>query len=202
MRFGTLRRVAVVGAVSSVALVGGLTAPASATTAGTALKGGTTTVTTGPGIAKTLLRNGILPVATAPGRQGFGFGRGGLTVSFSFPVTGGAVDLGTLAGTIEHRGGIVFYNLRNGKRIKVSHFVIDTAAGVLTARINDTSIRAPIFDLDLSAATVSARGNTVRVGNIDVTLTDVAAGALNAALGTSLFAGGLDLGTARTRLRV
>lgn len=201
MRFGTLRKVAMVGAVSSAVLVGGLVQPAAAA-APTTLAGGTTTVTTGPGIARTLIGNGIVPIATPPGRQSFGYGRGGLTVSFSFPVTGGAVDLGTLAGSIQHRGGIVFYNLRNGKKLKISNFVIDTAAGTLTARVNDTSTRVPVFDLDLSAATVSAAGSTVRVGNIDVRLTAVAAGALNSALGTHVFSGGLDLGTARTRLRV
>jgi hypothetical protein len=42
----------------------------------------------------------------------------------------------------------------------------------------------------------------VKVGNIDVRLTAVAAGALNQALATHVFAGGLDLGTARTTLRV
>lgn len=202
MRLRILRTAAVLGAVSA-ALVGGLAAPAAAqTSSATPLAGGTTTVTTGPGIAKTLLRNGILPIATPPGRQSFGYGRGGLTVSFSFPVTGGAVDLGTLAGTIEHRGGIVFVNVRNGKRLKVSNFVIDTATGVLTGRVNDTATRVPVFDLDLSAATVDAHGRRVKVGNIDVRLTAAAAGALNQALGTSVFGGGLDLGTARTSLRV
>ena len=59
-----------------------------------------------------------------------------------------------------------------------------------------------VFTLDLSAATVSAAGRQVKVGNIDVRLTATAAGALNQALGTHLFIGGLDIGTARTTLRV
>ncbi len=201
MRLHLLRTAVVVAAVSAAALTG-LASPASAEAAApTRLTGGTTTVTTGPGIATTLLRNGILPLATAPGRQAFGYDRG-LTTSFSFPVTGGAVDLTTLGGTIEHRGGIVFVNLRNGKKLKVSDFVIDTTTGVLTGRVNATSTRVPVFQLDLSAATVDARGSQVKVGNIDVRLTAVAAGALNSALGTTVFAGGLDLGTAKTALRV
>jgi hypothetical protein len=202
MRLHLLRSAVVVAAVSAAALTGGLVSPAAAEAAApTRLVGGTTTVTTGPGIAATLLRNGILPLATPPGRQSFGYDRG-LTTSFSFPVTGGAVDLTTLAGTIEHRGGIVFVNVRNGKKLKVSDFVIDTTTGVLTGRVNATSTRVPVFQLDLSAATVNARGNQVKVGNIDVRLTGVAAGALNSALGTSVFAEGLDIGTARTALRV
>ncbi len=203
MRLHLLRTAVVAAAVSAVALTGGLVSPAAAEAAApTRLIGGTTTVTTGPGIAQTLLRNGILPLATAPGRQSFGLDRTGLTTSFSFPVTGGAVDLATLGGTIEHRGGIVFLNVRNGKKLKVSNFVIITTTGVLTGRVNDTSTRVPVFQLDLSAATVAARGSRVNVGNIDVKLTADAAGALNAALGTHVFAAGLDLGTAKTALRV
>jgi len=200
---GLLRTLAVTGAATAVLLAGGLASTASAeTSAATALKGGTTTVTTGPGVAGTLLRAGILPLATPPGRQSFALNRGGLATSFSFPVTGGAVDLTTLAGTIEHRGGITFVNLRNGKRLSVSDFVIDTTTGTLTGRVNRTSTRVPVFTLDLSAATVSANGRQVKVGNIDVRLTATAAGALNQALRTSVFAGGLDIGTARTTLRV
>jgi hypothetical protein len=202
MRSRVLRTFAVAGAAAAALLVAvPAGAAAAAPRAATALQGGTTTVTTGPGIAGTLLRNGILPLATPPGRQSFGYDRG-LTTSFSFPVTGGAVDLGTLAGTIEHRGGITFVNLRNGTRLTVSDFVIDTAAGTLTGRVNKTATRVPVFTLDLSAATVAAQGGTVKVGNIDVRLTAAAAGALNQALGTHVFAAGLDLGTARTTLRV
>lgn len=197
-----LRTVVTAGALAATMLVGGLAGSASAApSTATALRGGTTTVTTGPGIASTLLRNGILPLATAPGRQSFGYS-GGLNTSFSFPVTGGAVDLTTLAGTISHRGGIKFFSLRTGRTLTISDFVIDTAAGTLTARVNRTSTRITVFTLDLSAATVKAAGNTVKVGNIDVRLTAGAAGALNQALGTHVFAGGLDLGTARTTLRV
>ena len=205
MRHRVLRTVALAGVAAAALLVTGPAGTASAApaapAAATALTGGTTTVTTGPGIAGTLLRNGILPLAVPPGRQSFGYS-GGLTTSFSFPVTGGAVDLGTLAGTIEHRGGITFLNIRNGKRLTVSDFVIDTRTGELTGRVNRTTTRVPVFTLDLSAATVSAKGKKVAVGNIDVRLTEAAAGALNQALGTHVFAPGLDLGTARTALRV
>ncbi len=198
-----LRTLAVTGALATALVTTALSGSATAApSTATPLVGGTTTVTTGPGIATTLLRNGILPVATAPGRQSFGYGRGGLTTSFAFPVTGGAVDLTTLAGTIKHRGGITFLNLRNGKKLTVSDFVIDTRTGTLTGRVNRTATRVPVFTLDLSAATVSAAGRQVAVGNIDVRLTATAATALNQTLGTHLFTAGLDLGTARTRLRV
>ena len=54
-------------------------------------------------------------------------------------------------------------------------------------------------DADISAA---VREHVVTVRGIVVKLTKVAAKALNAALGTKLFAPGLTLGTASTRLRL
>jgi hypothetical protein len=96
----------------------------------------------------------------------------------------------------------VFVNLPNGRKLTVSDFVIDARSGILTGRVNRTTTRVPVFTLDLSAARVSAAGNQVKVGNIDVRLTAAAAGALNQALGTHLFTGGLHIGTARTTLRV
>jgi hypothetical protein len=198
-----LRSAAAAGVLAATMLVGNLGSTAAAAPAtATPLVGGTTTVTTGPGIAATLLRNGILPLATPPARQSIGISHGSVTTSFSFPVTGGAVDLATLGGVIKHRGGIVFVSLRTGKRLTVDNFVIDTRTGTLTGRVNRSSTRVPVFSLDLSAATVSATGRQVKVGNIDVRLTATAAAALNQALGTHVFAAGLDLGTARTTLRV
>ena len=53
------------------------------------LTGGNTSVTTAPGITAALLEHGIVPLATVPGSQGAQAGSGGVTVQFTFPVTGG-----------------------------------------------------------------------------------------------------------------
>src|SRR5581483_1586580 len=62
------------------------------------LKSGTTVVTTAPGIAAALLKNGIAPVATWPGRESVKLPKSGPQVRFAFPVTGGQVSLSPLAG--------------------------------------------------------------------------------------------------------
>jgi hypothetical protein len=41
-----------------------------------------------------------------------------------FPVTGGRVGLSPFGARIRHRGGILFFNAKNGKAIKVSRFII------------------------------------------------------------------------------
>lgn len=190
-----------VAAVAAVALAT-FTAPAQATGSktGTSSLTGRTTVVTGPGIAGVLLRNGILPVVTWPGTPGITHGAGGLAVTASFPVTGGSVALNPPSGQVLHRGGIKFVNLRNGTSLEVGRFTIDLNTGQLTGAVNRTSTRVAVFDLDLSAASITVEGRVVRVSNVGLKLTAGAAGALNQTLGVSIFSAGLAFGTARTRL--
>lgn len=71
--------------------------------AAAAVGGGRTTVTTGPGIANTLVSHGIQPIVTRPGREGLRT-LGGLAVTGSFPVTGGSASLSPLGGEVLHKG--------------------------------------------------------------------------------------------------
>jgi hypothetical protein len=123
-------------------------------------------------------------------------------VLFTFPVTGGRVTRSPLGGTIDHRGGILFLNVKNGKKIEVSSFTIDLTHADLTGIVNgNPQARVPLFGLDLSHARLAAGKHIVTAGGIGLTLTAAAAKALNTALGTKLFSAGLNLGTASTLLR-
>jgi hypothetical protein len=205
------RRLAVVAAIVGLAGSAATATAASAATSHTAggraaaavhLKGGATAVTTAPGIAPALLKNGIVPFATAPGTESVVLPRTGPPVRFTFPVTGGSVTLSPLGGKIDHAGGILFVNVTNGKTIQVSRFTINLSRGNLTGIVNaNPQARVPLFNLDLSHAKLTAGQHTVTARGIVVKLTSVAAKALNAALGTKLFSGGLTLGTAGTLLR-
>ena len=117
---------------------------------------------------------------------------------FTFPVTGGRVTLSPLGGTIDHRGGILFLNVKNGKKIEVSRFTIDLTHADLTGIVNgNPQARVPLFRLDLSHARLAAGKHIVTARGIGLTLTAAAAKALNAALGTKLFSAGLKLGPRR-----
>ncbi len=50
--------------------------------------------------------------------------------------TGGRVSLSPLGGRVEHRGGILFINLKNGKQVKVGAFTINLNHGDLTGIVN------------------------------------------------------------------
>jgi hypothetical protein len=202
-----LKRVAAVAMVAGL-FIGPVAGAASAATRApqwssqVRLTGGDTSVTTAPGIASALLEHGIVPLATVPGSQGAQVGSGGVAVQFTFPVTGGWVNLAQLRGTIWHQGGILFLAPATGRQILVSDFVISVHQGVLTAEVNgNPKIRVPLLRLSLAHATIRSGRHYVRIGGIVVTLTKIAASALDATFGTTLFTPGLDLGTASTLLR-
>jgi hypothetical protein len=204
----SFKRVAAVAMAAGLFVgMGGAATAASAATSAPAssrvrLTGGDTSVTTAPGIAAALLGHGIVPLAVLPGTEGASIGGSGVAVTFTFPVTGGWVNLSTLHGSIRHSGGILFTDPATGKQIEVGDFVIGVHEGVLTAEVNgNASARVPLLDLSLAHATVHAGWHQVRVSGIVLTLTKTAASALDATFGTTLFTAGLELGTASTTLR-
>ena len=209
MRMFKRLAVAVAAAGVSLVMAGGV---ASASTASVKphcpapsvvrLTGGETTLTTAPGIAAALLGHGIVPLAILPGTAGASVSASGVAVRFGFPVTGGVVNLSKLTGAIDHRGGILFIDSANGKKIEVSDFVINLKQLVLTAIVNgNPKARVPLLSLSLAHAKVSASKHAAAVSGIVARLTKTAAAALDATFGTSLFTPGLELGTAATVVR-
>jgi hypothetical protein len=179
-----------------VGLLGaGLLLPASAGAA--SIGGGSTTLTTDPATTAALIGAGIAP---APFGHATATAAGG-SVAFTFPVTGGFVNLSTLGGKVWHAGGITFTNTSTGASATVSRFVIDTRGGQLTALLErGRGTRTAILQLDLSGVTVTPGTAGVVVSNVTASLTAGAAAALNAALGTSVFSAGLAIGSAEATL--
>jgi hypothetical protein len=200
------RRLAAVAAITaSAGLIAGpasgIASAAARPAASVRLTGGSTVVTTGPGIVAALLKNTIVPLAVAPGQQWLTL-RPQPAEHFAFPVSGGRVSLKPLGGTIDHRGGILFLNGSNGDTVEVGNFTINLKAGTLTGIVNgNPKARVAIFKLGLAHARITAGHHWARATGIMLTLTKTAAGALDTALGTHLFAAGLKLGTAATTVR-
>ena len=175
---------------------------ASAQSSTLTLVGDRTKLVTDPATTKVLVANGIAPRAVGPTRLDVPRGSKG-SVRFSFPITTGSVDAATLAGTIDHSGGINFVNTRNGSSLLLTNFRIEINADPgLTAQVGGTSLRVRILDLNLSRAKVLAEGRRIRVKNVTATLTADAAAALNTTLGVGFFSEGIKLGTAQVFARV
>ncbi len=121
----------------------------------------------------------------------------------SFPVIGGAIDLDTALGNIEHSGGLT---LTAGKTVLgIQNFTIDTTGKtpVITglAVLNGAVVgRITLFDLvlpsDFKLPINLHYGCVLDVNRVTVNLDAGAATTLNQIFGTSAFTGGINIGTA------
>lgn len=121
----------------------------------------------------------------------------------SFRIATGEIDLETARGEIVHDGGL---NLTAGDlNVNLSSFVIDTTgdAPVLTGlvKVNDSVVgRLTLFNLELNSAPQVFHGfsfGSLRISDVDATLSAEAAAALNDVFGVTAFAEGIPIGTAR-----
>ena len=192
MRFRAMARLLLLMVALAAALVGLATPAVAAGQAKTVdIDGGRTSLTVDRGTLKVLTAN---KVSVKPVRGASASGR-----TFTFPITDGKVDAKTLAGTIEHSGGLQLS--AGGKKLTVVDFVIDTRKSVLTARIAGTHTRIALLNLNLKNAHIQKGKNHVVVSNVKATLTKGAAAALNKTFKVKFFKGGLTIGVAKVTAR-
>jgi len=125
----------------STSAPGGTSSSTSATTRYTSAKatviGKSTHVVVNPATSATLKHAGITVTAIAPATA---------KTALLFPVSGGQIVVTTLAGTIDHTGGLTYRH--SGKSVTLTNFVINTITKRLTATVGGQS--KPIFDLNLA----------------------------------------------------
>jgi hypothetical protein len=100
------------------------------------------------------------------------------------PITGGSVDVDTLAGTVEQGGGLKY--TAKSKTVELTDIVIDTSAKQLSANVGGTE--TPVMDLQLGP--VNQTGTAIEA---DVTLTLNSDG--EQALGIADLKSGMPMGT-------
>ncbi len=192
MRFRAVLRLLLLMVALAAASVGLATPALAANQSNTVnIDGGRTSLTVDRGTLKVLTDN---KVSVTPVRGASASGR-----TFTFPITDGSVNARTLAGTIEHSGGLRLS--AGGKNLTVVDFVIDTRKSVLTARVAGTHTRIALLNLNLKNAHIQKGKSHVVVSNVRATLTGDAAAALNKTFGVKLFKRGLAIGTAKVTAR-
>ena len=147
------------------------------------LNGENTVLTLDAGVVSVLQAKKVKVVPIEPAGPG---GPAGVR----FPITGGKVNSETLAGSIEHSGGLRFSI--GHKTLEVTDFVADTEAGVLSATAGAAEI--PLLTLDFAGLKKSTKGGAIVASGIGVALTPAAASAMNGILGVNFFKKGLALG--------
>jgi hypothetical protein len=113
--------------------------------------------------------------------------------TFAFPIVGGKVDKDPLGGRIVHSGGLSFS--ADSESVVVKRFVIELDRGVLSAKVAGTGQRIDLLRLGAPDG-VKVGAEQIVLRGVDAKLTTQAAKALNEALDTKLFAGGLLIGEA------
>jgi hypothetical protein len=151
------------------------------------LTGESTTLALDSGTAGVLEDNNVTVAPVDPATAG--------DDGISFPITGGAIDSETLAGTIEHSGGLTFS--AGGTDLEVTDFVIDTTTETLLATAGEDQI--PLLAVDLTGLEQSDDGGVIVLEGITTTLTPEAADALNTTFEVELFEEGLAIGDVTVR---
>jgi hypothetical protein len=119
--------------------------------------------------------------------------------TFAFPIVGGKVDKHPLGGKIVHSGGLSFG--ADSEKVVVKRFVIELDRGVLTAKVAGTGQRIALLRLGApDGAKIGAERIVLR--GVNAKLTAKAAKALNEALDTDLFEGGLLIGEAKVIAKI
>jgi hypothetical protein len=150
-----------------------------------AFDGGATTLALDPGAAATLQSLGV---AVAPLAPAFANADG----TFALPITRGKVNAKTLAGSVDHRGGLVFS--RDATALPVKDVIVYTS-GVPRLTADLGAGRLEFLALDVANVVETSAGLTETLAGVVVRLTPDGATALNQAFGTTAFGAGQVLGT-------
>ena len=146
------------------------------------LSGGQTRLTLAKGTVKALTSLGVkvstTGPATAQGRH------------VKFPITGGAIDPATAAGTIRHKGGIRL--AAGGTRVVLKNFDVKVGGRItLSAKVGKGRVK--ILNL-VGRPKVSRAGFGTNVRGLTAELNRTAARTLNTVFGVKAFEAGLPLG--------
>jgi predicted small lipoprotein YifL len=153
-----------------------------------ALTGRATVLALDPQTVGVLDDNNVAITPVAPARV--------TAAGVALPVTGGEIRPDTLAGRIEHDGGLA---IRDGeRRVVLRDFVIDTGSGQVTAETG--AGRIPVLDLDLSLGKRRDTGRVIGLRGVPATLSAPAARALDDALALAVLAAGLPIARAALEL--
>jgi Htaa len=162
------------------------TAPATtaaAAAAPVALAGKDTKLVLDPATGKVLAANKVTVAPVGPASTAGG--------GIAFPITAGSINTESLAGTVDHSGGLKFS--AGGKSLAVTDFKVDTVSKQLVAQAGGADV--PLLNLNLDGVKKASGPNgEIVVSNVSTTLTAQAAAALNKTFGVTLFKAGLPIG--------
>lgn len=158
-----------------------------------ALSGGSTTLAIDIQTAGVLVDNGIEIAAVPPARE---LSSGVRDTRLRFPISGGEARPDTLAGRIEHRGGLSISDGRD--RVVFRDVAVNTVTGQLTADAG--AGRIALLNLAVGDGTLSEQDGAVELAAVPATLDANAARALTDVLATAVLRPDQVVGTVTIRI--
>ena len=150
-----------------------------------ALTGGKTRLSLNANTAAALTGAGVTVAPASEASAG--------SAGIAFPIQGGLINAKTLAGKITHSGGLTF--TAGGKSLTIRDFTVNTSTKTLSAWVDELGARVAVLNVKLGKAKITATSKRLTITNIKTTLKQGVADALNGYFSTSLFSGGLPIGT-------
>ena len=187
MRNSAKRAIALpVAALSAVALTGIAANSASATT----VASGSVTLNVNVSFLEALAKYGVALAPTSYSSVSSTSSQ----VSVTYAVTGGTADVSTFSGSLSTSGGICAFDAKTKKSTQISALLFDLGDTQFDGQTATSGGEEPLVDL---AGTQSGNinGTTETYAASDLTLDAVGAADLNAALGTTAFVAGEDVGS-------
>jgi hypothetical protein len=187
MRISAKRAVALpLAALSAVALTGIVAGTASATT----VTSGSVTLNVNVSFLESLAKAGVVLAPTSYSSVSSTSSQ----VSVTYAVTGGDADVSTYSGTLTATGGICAFDAKTKQSTEISALLFDLGDAQFDGQTATSGGEEPLVDL-AGTQTANINGTTETYVASDLTLDAVGAADLNAALGTTAFVSGEDVGS-------
>jgi hypothetical protein len=177
------------GLVSAAAIAISAAGPAVADTADT---GGSAALSVPRAVVVGLAKSTIIMLPGSPGSASYGAG----TETFSMPVTGGTGEVSNFSGIVDLGGTLVVVNSKAGKTVNISDIELNLFTGALTGVLPGSTAHTALGYLtgDMSTSSDPGPPATETISCTEVDMSAKLASALNAALGTTAFVKGTNLG--------
>ncbi len=188
---GRRARVTALGAglISAAAIAISAAGPAVADTADT---GGTAALSVPRAVVVGLAKSTIIMLPGSPASASYGAG----AETFSMPVTGGTGEVSNFSGIVDFGGTLVVVNSKAGKTVNIGDIELNLFTGALTGVLPGSTAHTALGYLtgDMSTSSDPGPPATETISCTEVNMSAKLASALNAALGTTTFVRGTNLG--------
>lgn len=195
MRLARILGLLIAGFIAALMIGAGAPAQAASLTLD---KGGSTAITTAPGVGVELIRNGLAAYTSGGASTTIKCINNDLQATYKFPVSGGTLDTSAFTGTVQHKGSLSFVNVSEFRQLTITDLHYEVAPQVISGRIAGTQNRVALFDVDSGELDILVGQGNYTLTGLKLKVSAAGATALNDGLETDFFTAGYLFATSVT----